>query len=66
MSTGRGILTGYERKCLAGEEEKQREYEARARIRSRIDGPLAEDIDHLKKHDPELIEELRDVVCDDE
>lgn len=65
MTAGRGILTGYERECLAGEKEKQREYEARSRVRSRIEGPLAEDIKHLKNHDPELLEELRDVVCND-
>jgi hypothetical protein len=66
MGTGRGILTDYERDCLAGEHEKQREYEARSRIRARLDGPLAEDIQHLKEHDPDLLEELRDVVCQED
>ncbi|AXG09711.1 hypothetical protein DU484_07460 [Haloplanus rubicundus] len=65
MSTGRGLLTDYEKNCLAGEKEKQREYEARSRIRARIEGPLMNDIVHLKKHDPELLNELRQVVCDD-
>lgn len=64
MTTGRGILTGYEQDCLAGKKEKQREYEARSRIRARIEGPLSEDIEHLKKHDPELLEELREAVCE--
>lgn len=63
--SGRGILTGYERECLAGEHEKQREYEARSRIRSRVSGALSEDVAHLKEHDPELLEELREVVCED-
>ena len=66
MGTGRGILTDYERDCLAGEHEKQREYEARSRIRARLDGPLAEDIQHLKEHDPDLLEELRDVICEED
>ena len=66
MSTGRGILTDYERDCLAGKTEKQREYEARSRIRARIDGPLIDDIEHLKEYDRELLEELREVVCDED
>jgi len=66
VSTGRGILTGYERDCLAGKKEKQREYEARARIRARIGGPLVEDIEHLKEYDRELLEELREAVCEEE
>jgi len=64
MSAGRGILTEYERECLAGEHEKQREYESRSRVRSRIGGPLAADIAHLEEHDPDLLDELREVVCD--
>jgi hypothetical protein len=31
-----------------------------------MEGPLAEDIEHLKKHDPDLLQELREVVCDGE
>ena len=65
MPTGRGILTEYERDCLAGKKEKQREYEARSRIRARLEGPLIEDIEHLKEYDSELLEELRAVVCDE-
>lgn len=66
MSTGRGLLTEYEKNCLAGNKKKQREYEARSRVRSRIEGPLADDIAHLKKHDPELLSEIRQIVCNDE
>ena len=65
VSTGRGILTEYEKDCLAGKNEKQREYEARSRIRARIEGPLVEDIEHLKEYDRELLGELREVVCDE-
>ena len=63
MATGRGILTEYERECLAGKHPKQREYEARSRVRSRIGGPLCQDIEHLEQHDPDLLEELQDIVC---
>lgn len=65
MATGRGILTEYERECIAGEHAKQREYEARSRIRSRINDPLRQDIAHLEQHDPGLLEELREVICED-
>jgi hypothetical protein len=64
MPAGRGILTEYERECLAGEHAKQREYESRSRVRSRIEGPLTEDIKHLEEHDPGLLNELREVVCE--
>lgn len=63
MSTGRGMLTDYEKDCLAGYEEKQREYETRSRLRARIEGPLKDDIEHLKEHDPDLLAELQAVVC---
>ena len=66
MSTGRGILTGYEKDCLAGQTEKQREYEARSRVLSRIDGPLKDDVEHLREHEPDLLDELRAVVCEEE
>ncbi|WP_202935181.1 hypothetical protein [Halorussus amylolyticus] len=62
VSTGRGILTDYEKDCLAGKNEKQREYEARSRVRARIKGPLEADIEFLREHDPELLEELQEVV----
>lgn len=65
VSTGRGILTDYERECLAGKKEKQREYEARSRIRARIEGPLRADIEHLIRHDSQLLEELQETVCKD-
>lgn len=66
MGGHRGILTDYERRCLAGEKEKKHEYQARSRVRSRINNLLAEDVEHLEAHDPDLLEELRDVVCPEE
>lgn len=66
MATGRALLTDTEREYLAGEQGDQRRYEAVSRIRSRIDGPLAEDIEHLAEHAPELLEDLTDVVCETE
>jgi hypothetical protein len=65
MAVGRGILTDGEQKYLAGEETKQREYEARSRVRSRIEGPLSEEVTFLADHHPDLLEELREVVCEE-
>jgi len=45
---------------------KTTEYEARSRVRSRIDGPLKDYVEDLREHDPELLDELRAVVCEEE
>ena len=66
MSIGRGLLTEGERRYLRGEASEQRMYEARSRFRSRLEGEVVEDVDLLAKHQPELLDELREVVCEDE
>ena len=43
----------------------QRMYEARSRFRTRIEEPVAEDVKLLEQHQPELLEELRDMICED-
>jgi len=65
MARGRALLTEYERESLAGEHTDQRRYEARSRFRSRVTENLTEDIEFLEKNDPELLGELREVVCQD-
>jgi myo-inositol catabolism protein IolC len=65
MAVGRGLLTDGEREYLRGEATDQRMYEARSRFRSRIEHEVAEDIEILKENQPELLEELREVVCDE-
>lgn len=57
-------LTTHEKNCLADKAEKQREYEARSRVRARIDGPLKDDLEHLREHEPDLLDELQKVVCE--
>ena len=64
VTTGRAILTDTEREYLRGEDSDQRMYEARSRLRNRIDGPLAEDVALLADHHPELLDQLQAVVCD--
>lgn len=65
MATGRALLTNGERDYLRGEAGDQRKYEARSRVRSRFFGPLADDIELLEEHHPDLLDELREVVCSD-
>ena len=64
MSIGRGLLTEGEREYLRGESSDQRMYEARSRFRTRIEEPVSEDIELLEQHQPELLEELREIVCE--
>jgi len=65
MSTGRGLLTEGEREYLRGESGDQRMYEARSRFRRRIKEPVTEDVKLLEEHQPELLEELRRIVCEE-
>lgn len=66
MARGRGLLTETEREQIAGEHGNQRKYEAVSRARARIHEELAKDMELFKEHKPELLEELREVACEDE
>ena len=63
MSHGRGLLTETEREAIAGEGSDSYRYKTRSFFRDRLD-EVGDDIDILEEHDPELLEELRAVVCD--
>lgn len=62
----RALLTDTERNRLSGEEdvEKQRLYESKSRVKRRITEQLPEDVEILAEHHPDLLDELREVVCD--
>jgi Glu-tRNA(Gln) amidotransferase subunit E-like FAD-binding protein len=64
MSIGRGLLTEGERKYLRGESGDQRMYEARSRYRTRINEEVTEDVELLDQHQPELLDELREIICE--
>jgi hypothetical protein len=66
MATGRALTTDTEREYLRGEHGDQRMYEARSRIKRRIQTRLAEDVDLFRNDHPELLVVLRNVVCEDE
>jgi len=65
MAKTRALLTETEREQIAGDHGDDRRYQATSRVRRRIEDELAEDIEILKEHHPELLKELRGVVCED-
>ena len=65
MAKQRALLTATEREQLAGEQGDQRRYEATSRVRRRIADELTTDIEILAEHRPDLLNELREVVCED-
>jgi len=64
MAEGRGLLTENEREALAGEASNSYRYKTRSFLRNRIER-VEEDVKVLAEHDPDLLEELRDVVCEE-
>lgn len=61
----RALLTDGERRHISGESGKdQRRYEAVSRVRNRIDEELTTDVELLQEYHPDLLDELREVVCD--
>ena len=64
MAAGRGLLTEREREALRGDSSDSYRYKTRTYFRNRL-SELEEDVDLLKEEDPELLEELRETVCED-
>jgi len=64
MARRRALLTDTERELLSSEDKSDRYYQAVSRVRTKINEELSEDIQIIEEHNPELIEELRGVVCD--
>lgn len=65
MSEGRGLLTEREREALAGDESDSYRYKTRTYLRRRLE-KVERDIEVLEEHDPGLLDELREVVCEGE
>ena len=63
----RAIMTTTDRERIRGDADvsAEKEYQTVHRIRSRIE-ELQEDAAILNEHHPDLHEELRDAVCDDD
>lgn len=64
MARTRALITETERRQLKGKDGDQRRYEAASRVRNRIQDELPKDVAVLKEHNPSLLRELRDVVCE--
>lgn len=65
MARSRAILTEHEREQIAGEHGPERKYQATSRARRRINDELTTDVTLLAEHHPDLLAELKQVVCDD-
>jgi len=67
MGRRRAILTDSERELLAAEDldDENRRYQAVSRVRNKIDDELPQDVSILKENHSQLLQELREVVCDD-
>jgi len=59
-------MTTTDRKRISGESDvsNQKRYQTIHRVRSRID-ELETDVDVLQEHNPELLKELREAVCEE-
>ncbi len=66
MAQSRALITETEREHIEGKHGDRRKYEAVSRVRARINDELTVDVDLLREDHPELLDELREVVCDDE
>ncbi|MFW6434870.1 MAG: hypothetical protein ACOCY1_00670 [Halovenus sp.] len=68
MAKSRGLITDTEKERIAGEADvdDSKRYQAVSRVRRRIKEELPKEIELLEEHHPDLLEELRDVVCEDD
>lgn len=67
MAKSRGIITDTERDRISGRTnvDDDKQYQAVSRVRRRINEELSKDVELLEEHRPDLLEELRAVVCDE-
>lgn len=67
MARSRGLITDTERERIAQQVniEDSKRYQAISRVRRRINEELPQEIELLAEHHPELLEELREIVCEE-
>lgn len=67
MGRYRAIMTETDREHISGESDPSQEQKDQAvyRVRQRISEELPHDIEVLKQHRPDVLEELREVVCEE-
>ena len=66
MNDGRSLLTDREREILAGDADVSDNYRYKVQsvARQRVRG-IANDVDVLREHEPEIYNELQEIVCED-
>ena len=67
MGRYRAVMTETDREHISGESNPSQDQQDQAvyRVRQRINEELIKDIEILKENRPDLVEELRAVVCED-
>ncbi|RLM50029.1 hypothetical protein DVK06_12305 [Halorubrum sp. Atlit-28R] len=66
MARTRALLTENDRQVLAGAKgDQDRRRNVKWEVEKRIDEELAEDVEVLAENYPELLQMLREVVCED-
>lgn len=67
VTDGRALTTNRDRRQIArvGDATDSEHYQAVSRVRRRIRENLGEDIELLQENHPELLEEIRELVCED-
>ena len=67
MGRYRAVMTETDREHISGESNPTQDQQDQAvyRVRQRINEELIKDIEILKENRPDLVEELRAVVCKD-
>jgi len=65
VTNGRALATDRDRRQVAHVEDvtDSEHYQAVSRVRRRIKENMAEDVELLREHHPDLLEELRAIVC---
>jgi len=65
MNDGRSLLTDREREILAGDADVSDNYRYKVQsvARQRVRG-IADDVDVLREHEPEIFDELQQIVCE--
>ena len=68
MGRYRAIMTETDREHISGESDPSQDQKDQAvyRVRQRINEELQRDIAVLEEHRPDVLEELRETVCEDE
>lgn len=66
MAKTRALLTETDREYITGAAGDEKRYQSASRIRRRIREELPADVEILEEHHPELLAELRQVVCENE